>query len=100
MRASPKTDEPSCHLQKLVLPPYESLMRVIPEAAGYRLRVCYEQSQYNHLCYIYLTFPFLFLTGGCVSCGVGGEQVGKLERKLYTECSGCCEIFVLNFVQS
>lgn len=58
-----------------------SLMQVVPEAAGHHLRVCYEISQYYYLCYIYLTFPFFFVTGGFVSCEVGREQVGKLERK-------------------
>lgn len=85
--------EPSCHLKKLSLPSSMSIMWVLPETAGYHLRVRFwTKSVLSPM--LQLPEFFLFISNEKIFFLFVWEEdnVGKLKRKLYTKCSGCCKI--------
>lgn len=82
----------SCHLKKLLLLSSMSITWVLPETAGYPLRVRYWTKSVLSPMLQLLEF-FLFISNERIFFFIWEEdKVGKLKRKLYTQCSGCCKI--------
>lgn len=75
---------------KLLLPPYMSIMWVVPLVITSEFAS--EISQYYHPCYIFLSFSFLSLTRWLFFSFEEKVPGRKLEKNIYTKCSGYWKI--------